>query len=207
MATSNIIKDIRALRVLVVHPRDTHAEELLKQIRRIGCHTEAMWPPPKALPAYADIVFLEISENVPQKILRLIADDWTRRPTLIGVAGYENPSVLQGVLDIKVEAVVTKPLRPYGVLTSMVIARRIWHELRARDRALNKMKEKLESSQKISQAKFILMRLHGIDEEEAYKTIRSQAMTKRTTTSKIAQSIINADGILGNISSKPKSFE
>ncbi|MBA1146182.1 ANTAR domain-containing protein [Ectothiorhodospiraceae bacterium WFHF3C12] len=186
----------------MVHPHDAHAEELLKQVRRIGCHAEAVWPPPKALPAYADMVFLEISENIPDRIMRLLDDDWTRRPTLIGVAGYENPSVLQGVLDMKVEAVLTKPLKAYGVLTSMVMARRIWHDLRAKDRALQKVKEKLRSNQTISQAKFILMRLHGIDEDEAYKTIRSQAMTKRTTTAEIAQAIINADGILGNISSK-----
>ena len=43
------------------------------------------------------------------------------------------------------------------------------------------------------------MRHHGIDDQEAYAVIRKQAMSKRTTTLEIAQSIINADGILRNI--------
>ncbi|MCC5809351.1 MAG: ANTAR domain-containing protein [Ectothiorhodospiraceae bacterium] len=202
MATSNIIKDVRALRVLVLHPRDSHAEELLQQVTRIGCRAEAIWPLPGKLPDCVDVVFAEVKETPSRGMKRLFCNSTDARPTLIGIAGYENPSVLQNLLDLRVDAVVTKPLRAYGVLSSMVMARRIWHEFRTVERTINKLKIKVENTQKISQAKFILMRLHRISEDEAYKTIRSQAMAKRTTTADIAQAIINADGILGNISSK-----
>ncbi|MFQ3788965.1 ANTAR domain-containing response regulator [Halomonas sp. A29] len=207
MATSNIIRDVRALRVLVLHPQDTHAEELLQQIRRIGCRAEASWPLPGRLPVGVDVVFVEVKETTPKGLDSLFGAETLDRPTLIGVAGYENPSVLQNLLDLKVDAVVTKPLRPYGVLSSIVMARRIWQEFRAVDRQIAQLKDKVQNIQKVSQAKFILMRLHQITEEEAYKVIRSQAMAKRTTTAEIAQAIINADGILGNISTKKIIYE
>jgi len=82
----------------------------------------------------------------------------------------------------------------------MVLARRIWQDFHRSDRELRKLKDKVKNIQTLSQAKFILMRLHRISEDEAYDIIRSQAMTKRTTTVEIALAIINADGILGNIS-------
>ncbi|MCP1676769.1 AmiR/NasT family two-component response regulator [Natronocella acetinitrilica] len=207
MATSSIIKDLRALRVLVMHPRDSHAEELLQQVTRIGCRAEAIWPLPQSVPDCADVVFVEVNETPSRGLRHLFDGGATSRPTLIGIAGYENPSVLQNLLELRVDAVVTKPLRAYGVLSSMVMARRIWHEFRCVEKTISKLKSKVENTQKISQAKFILMRLHKISEEEAYRTIRSQAMSKRTTTAEIAQAIINADGILGNISSKGEEVE
>ncbi len=207
MATSNIIKDVRALRVLVLHPRDTHAEELLQQVTRIGCRAEALWPLPPRIPEAADVVFVEVKETRSRELKQLFDNGPESRPTLIGIAGYENPSVLQNLLELRVDAVVTKPLRAYGVLSSMVMARRIWQEFRSVGKTIEKLKAKVENTQKISQAKFILMRLHRISEDEAYRTIRSQAMAKRATTADIAQAIINADGILGNISTKSEDFE
>lgn len=204
MSTNNIIRSLRALRVLVLHPRDNQAEELLRQISRIGCRGAAIWPPPEKLPDEGDVVFVEVKETISKDIRRLFDIDRSHRPTVIGVVAYENPSVLQGLLDLEVDAVVTVPLRPFGVLSSMVIARRVSQEFKVADRTLGKLKRKFDSVHKISQAKFILMKLHGLSEEEAYGTIRTQAMTKRTTMADIAQAIINADGILGSTAGQRK---
>ena len=200
MPSSNIIKTIRNLRVLVIHPRDSDAEQLIQQVRRIGCQTEALWPVPVDVPEHADVIFVEITENPGKQLLKLTNKTNRERPTLIGLVSYENPSVLESMLDMNVDAVLSKPLRPSGVLSSMVLARRIWQDFHRSDRELRKLKDKVKNIQTLSQAKFILMRLHRISEDEAYDIIRSQAMTKRTTTVEIALAIINADGILGNIS-------
>lgn len=200
MLSSNIIKTIRNLRVLVIHPRDSDAEQLIQQVRRIGCQTEALWPVPVDVPEHADVIFVEITENPGKQLLKLTNKTNRERPTLIGLVSYENPSVLESMLDMNVDAVLSKPLRPSGVLSSMVLARRIWQDFHRSDRELRKLKDKVKNIQTLSQAKFILMRLHRISEDEAYDIIRSQAMTKRTTTVEIALAIINADGILGNIS-------
>lgn len=46
------------------------------------------------------------------------------------------------------------------------------------------------------------MRHHGINESEAYKVIRTHAMSRRTSTMDIANAIINADGLLNNFQLK-----
>ena len=202
MTTGNIIKSIRTLRTMVLHPQDSHAEQLIEQIRRIGCQVEAQWPVPHALPEHVDILFVEVTESPAEKLLELLGKECERRPTLIGVVSYENPSVLNALLDMRVDAVLTKPLRPTGVLSNMVLARRIWKDFQRSEKEINKLKDKVKNSQIVTQAKFIIMRLHDISEDESYAMIRSQAMSKRTSTVEIAQAIINADSILGNISSK-----
>lgn len=200
-----ILRSIRSLRAMVIHPPDTHGQELVAQLSRIGCRTETLWPPPSSVADYVDLLFIEVRETIPDCVNRMLQEMGENRPTIIGLAGYENPSVLKSVLDLRVEAVITKPLRPYGVLTSLVMGRRIWDERRRLHAKIDKLSAKVRSTQKLTRAKVILMNLHQITEDEAYRRIRSQAMAKRATTIDIAQAIINAADILGNMSSAGSS--
>ncbi|WP_413221985.1 ANTAR domain-containing response regulator [Tritonibacter mobilis] len=79
------------------------------------------------------------------------------------------------------------------------MARRYWSERRRFVKDLEKLKSRVENIQKLNDAKFILMRHRGINDKDAYAIIRKQAMAKRATTLEIAQSIINADGILSDL--------
>ncbi|WP_404863560.1 ANTAR domain-containing response regulator [Georhizobium sp. MAB10] len=196
---TDLINEVRGLNVLVIHPRDGEIEELLKQISRIGCNVANLWQMPNEVPEGTDVIFLEITEAVAEKTVALLGRETINRPTLIGIIGYENPSVLQGLIDLSVHTVIAKPLRPFGVMSNILMARRVWHVNKSYDGEILKLKAKIENVQKIADAKFILMRHHGVNEKEAYKIIRNQAMSKRTSTIEIAQSIINADGILNSL--------
>ena len=59
-----------------------------------------------------------------------------------------------------------------------------------------RLEQKLLSVNQISAAKAILVRTRNVSDEEAYRIIREQAMSKRTATEEIARAIIHADGIL-----------
>ena len=115
---TDLINDLRSLNVLVLHRRDADCDDLVQQISRIGCSVETAWPPPETLPANVDVVFVEIKESVPVGMQKLFQDSALNRPTLIGIIGYENPSVLLGLLDLNVQTVVSKPLRAFGVMSS-----------------------------------------------------------------------------------------
>lgn len=198
MQSSQIFRSLRSLRVTVVHPPDDHGQELVAQLARIGCKTDTLWPVPVSLPDDTDVMFVEISDRVPEGFLRILNEKRDQRPTIIALAGYENPLVLKLMLDIRAEAVITKPLRPYGVLSCLVMARRIWDERRRLNKKIENLQEKNRSNRKINHAKAILMKLYDVSEQEAYSRIRSQAMAKRASTVDIACSIINAAEILGD---------
>lgn len=195
---SDPIKDLRDLHALVVHPRDRSADELLQQVNRIGCHFDHMWPLPKTLPDKFDLVFVDVTDQSAQRLTSFINSN-EKAPTIIAIIGYENPSVLDVIFEIGAHAVLMKPVRAAGVLSSMLMARRFQQEQLRFVKELKKVREKLDNVQKVNDAKFILMRHRGISERDAYDLIRKQAMTKRTTTTEIAQSIINAESILSNM--------
>lgn len=196
---SSFINSLRDLNVAVVHPRDKTAEELLRQIHRIGCGFEAIWPIPAALPPHVDVLFIDVNETSPAEIKPLLTRSKDEPPAIVALIEYENPSVLEGLFEIGAHAVITKPVRAAGVMSAILMARRFWSERRRFEKDLGKLRVRVENIQKVNDAKFILMRHRGINDKEAYAIIRKQAMAKRTTTLEIAQSIINADGILSDL--------
>ena len=126
-----ILRDLRGLRVHVVHPPDSERTSLVEHLRRIGCMVEAQWPVPDCWSEGADIVLLAIEHDVRLEIQRLLKSDGGHRPTLIAVVSYEDPSTLQLVLEAGAVAVIERPIRPFGVLTNITIARSLWLERRA----------------------------------------------------------------------------
>ncbi len=193
-----IIERLRGLSALVLHPRDGDAEELLLQLNRIGCRAQAVWPPPRVDAESVDIAFILVQEK-PSELIVQFLERQSVAPTLIGLAGYESPSVLNHLIELKVDSVLTKPIRPSGVLTAMVTGRRIWQECRQKDRMIGKLRSKVENSQKMTDAKLILMRLHGIEEQAAYQAMRQQAMEKRQSVSDIAEAIIQSHELLSSV--------
>ena len=197
----SIIERLRGLNAMVLHPRDGDAEELLLQLNRIGCRAQAVWPPPKVDADPVDIAFILVQEKPLESILEYLGRQSTR-PTLIGLAGYESPSVLNHLISLQVDSVLTKPIRPSGVLTSMVTGRRIWQECRHKDRLIGKLRSKVENSQKLNDAKLILMRLHEIGEQDAYRAMRQQAMESRQTVTEVAEAIIQSHALLTGVVSR-----
>jgi AmiR/NasT family two-component response regulator len=115
---------------------------------------------------------------------------------LVAIVDYENPSTLQLVLESRALAVTEKPIRPFGLLTTIILARTLWLERRKHRRDVQKLEAKLSGFHKIQRAKAILMHTQQLNEDEAHATIRKQAMSKRTSMEDIAIAIINANELL-----------
>jgi AmiR/NasT family two-component response regulator len=195
MSDNNVLRDLRDLRVQVVHPPDEEGKNLVEHLRRIGCMVEAIWPIPDSPSPQADILMLAIDFHARDEIRKLLRAR-RERAALIAIVDYENPSTLQLVLESGALAVTEKPIRPFGLLTNVIMARTLWIEKRKVERKLEKLEVKLSGMQRIQRAKAILMQSQQISEDEAHSTIRKQAMAKRTSMEEIATAIINANELL-----------
>jgi AmiR/NasT family two-component response regulator len=189
-----VLKDLRALRVLVLHPDDADGKQLTQQLQRIGCQVQAFWPPLPALPEGVDVIFLAVRpESMQADHAWLKGEDL---PAIIAVVTYENPTIVESVLHIGSCAVLPSPVRTFGLLSALVVARQMHGELKDRSRKIRKLEAKLLGVRHIADAKNILMRTHGISDAAAYEVIRAQAMSKRTTTEDIAAAIVSASEVL-----------
>ena len=192
--TSRLLRDLRSLTVVVLHPDDADGQELIAQLRRIGCQVKAFWPPRDRLDAEADLVFCAVRPEIASR-----EPAWTRRddaPPVIAVVDYENPTTVESVLRMNVYGVVAAPVKSFGLLTTMVVALGQVERSRERDRYVARLEQRLASQRKVARAKTIPMQTRNVNEEDAYKLIRDQAMTKRVTTDEIADAIIKANEIL-----------
>jgi len=103
-----ILRDLRGLRVQVVHPPDNERVRLVEHLRRIGCMVETQWPVPECWNDSCDVMLLAVEHDVRSDIQRLLKSSDGPRPTLIAVVGYEDPSTLQLVLEAGAVAVIER---------------------------------------------------------------------------------------------------
>lgn len=191
-----ILRDLRGLRIQVIHPPDHEGIELVDHLRRIGCACETAWPLPDTASPLADVVFLSVDQESRDAILKLVRGFHGRPPTLLAVVSYENPRTLQVVMECGALKVIERPIRPFGVLTNLTIARALWLERQAAEKRIRKLERKVTGANKIHKAKAILMETQGLSEQDAYESIRRQAMAKRMPMDDMAIAIINAHDLL-----------
>lgn len=194
-STPNLLRDLRNSRVAVFHPKDPDGEMLTQQLQRIGCQVVAMWPPLAELPDTVDVVFCAVRPD--HAALRCPWMNTEPPLPVIAVVNYENPTIVDAALRMGALAVLVSPLRSAGILSALAMAKHLHAEQRQARRRVARLGQKLQSANQISEAKAILVRTRNVSDEEAYRIIREQAMSKRTATEEIARAIIHADGILG----------
>lgn len=195
MAT-NILRDLKGLRVQVIHPPDQQGLALVEHLRRIGCSCETTWPLPDAISPAAAVVLVSVEQENREKILKLFRPVEPSDPALLAVVSFEDPGTLQVVLECGALAVIERPIRPFGLLTNLTIARALWLERQNASKRIRKLERKLAGNNRILKAKSILMETQGLSEQAAYESIRGQAMAKRMPMDDLAMAIINAHELL-----------
>ena len=93
---------------------------------------------------------------------------------------------------------IERPVRPFGLLTQLVIARSLWLRQQDESQRLQKLSRKLAGMRHIHRAQLILMIDRQLTEEAAYQTIRRQAMARRVPIEEVAALIVQAHQIMQN---------
>jgi AmiR/NasT family two-component response regulator len=182
--------------VLVVHPPDPDGEVLVRQLRRIGCQVRSMWPPPSKLPDELDAVFLLVERAGSDALPWRPGDS---DPPLIAVVEYENPTLLRGLLDSGAQAVVNKPIRATGLLSTLVLACAMAAYNRRMQTKIRKLEDQLRTRRDVGRATRLLMQMKGLSEAEAYELMRGQATRSRLSLGEVAARILSASDVLGGM--------
>lgn len=191
------LQDIRKVRVVIYHPKDRERDELVEQIQRIGCKVEAIWPPRDTLPADADIIIMLFRQDGSTHVLLKALAEHRAPVSLIAIVEFESPAVIEAVVRAGCAAIVTKPIRAFGMLTSLVLAHTISSKEKKLLDRIQKLELRLEGFRKLEKAKYILMERKNLSEKEAYETIRARAMSARVTMDVVCEAIINAEELVG----------
>lgn len=197
------LKSLRDLFVVVAHPPDPDSQLVIQQFERIGCRTEAAWPIPRDLPPSTDVIVAAIGHDHHKALKTSLKRAGSSRPDVIALADYENPAMLELMLDLEALAVISKPVRPFGILTNLVVARNLSITNKTLLARIRRLESRMEGQKKIAKAKSILMETQAISEKDAYKIIREQAMTKRISIDEMADAVIYAHDLLSGRTNDP----
>lgn len=191
--SDTLLRRLRRMRVLVLHPDDGEREMFLAHLRRIGCQVESLWPAPSSLPDKADVVVFLVNGIYDKGAVSWMAS--AENIARIGIIAFETPEILEELERLHVHGVLSKPIRLFGVLAALTTA----IGLARREARLNKrvaaLDETLKARRRIEKAVQILAGSRSISEAEAYKRIRDRSMQSKESIVSIAEAIISADGI------------
>jgi AmiR/NasT family two-component response regulator len=191
-----ILRDLRGLKIEVIHAPDAEGLSLVEHLDRIGCKVTTVWPIPEGISRGVDMALLAIDHDSRDRLRQIIRSQNVPLPTILAIVGYENPSTLQLVLEIGAHGVIERPVKPFGLLTQLAVARRLWLHQQLASQRQAKLERRLGGIQKVQRARLILMATHGMTEEQAYQTIRRQAMGKRIGMEEMASAIIQANELV-----------
>jgi len=163
--------NFRGARACLVLPQDTGCALLVRSLSRLGLDPLVMSPNDAAQSCEPfDIAFVDADQDfepIPQDIPH------------IALIGIEAPSRVARVVRANAAAVLAKPLRVAGIFSAVYIAFNS-HALRqqeAQERAV--LQRRAEGRRPLIKAILKLMQADGIDDEEAYRRLRMQAMRRR----------------------------
>ncbi|WP_102222920.1 ANTAR domain-containing response regulator [Acidimangrovimonas sediminis] len=184
-----IMEELRRARVLVLHPDDEDGALLRDHLRRLGCEVAMAWPVPRHLPEEIDTLFVSVDDAPVEEIAATIE---ARDLALIAIATYESPTTLKAIYDLNAHGVLSKPLRPLGILTQFTLAlyrHRYEAQLSAKVR---KLEDTLKGRRLVDRAIRLLIDVQGMEEDAAYRLLRDQATAERVTLISIAEEIVAA---------------
>lgn len=197
---SRLFDDLRRLRVAVIHPPGEDRDILQGQLKRIGCQVLWIWPFCATRPADTDVIFFLVDRE------QTATAEWCSTETeavLIALIDYENPTVLSALLETNANAVITKPFRSFGILSSLVLARSSNDYKKRLNNKVKRLEDTLRSRREIEKAIGILVARKSITAREAYEAIRKQATSQRIPVVQVATELIRANeafdkmGLLG----------
>ena len=196
MVKENLFNKLTKLQFCLLHPNGTDAKEILNQVHRIGCSCDHIWPLNSKIELFYDVVIigLEIEQYAVLKSLLKRRDGFD--PTIIAVVDYESPKTLEMLMEFNACAVLAKPVHHFGILATLVLARWNWQRINKITLRANRLEKRLSNQVVVSKAVAIVMKKRQISEQNAYKLIRNQSMSKRLPLIELCESLIAANEIL-----------
>lgn len=191
MEIRDAIAELQTMSISLFHPQDTDGRLIAQQLKRLGLHCECHWPPTLENLRGVDVAILSVVPEIVSKFGTALIREF-RRKVVVSVVGYESPTVLSLACQISSSAMLFSPVKPFGVLSSIVLALSKHKSEEELQKRIQKLESRLENVRLIEQAKRFLMETRGVSEEDAFRLMRNRAMERRCSIEEMASSIVDA---------------
>lgn len=184
---------VAELNIAAIVERDDNGEFLIRELQRQRAVVRHIWPLPAQLPLQYDVVFCNLSSDLPQRIPWVPGEP---SAALILVDDGTEPLNLELIHNCAGHGILHYPATSRVIQSALLLARESFqYERRLRGR-IEKLDESLRTMRLVERAKALLVRIKNISEEEAYSFLRKKAMEKRVNIGAVAATVIDSHELL-----------
>ncbi|MEM7021947.1 MAG: ANTAR domain-containing protein [Pseudomonadota bacterium] len=182
------VQSFRGLNALVLHTPDRNRAVLERTLVQLGLGVTLLEPTidcvsPTDLES-AGILFVDADLGA------LPSFDAGDTPPIVAVIGHETPSRLLRVVEIAASAFLIKPIRAQGVFSAIFVAVNGHRRLAGIEARMAAMASRHAARRHVIKAVITLMQRHGIDDDEAFRMLRRESMTRRITVEEFSQQLV-----------------
>lgn len=173
-------------RAVVLHRADPGIERLARQLLRLGLAVDVRW-----LPLAADEACDVVLVDADQGWSGLLPWDGGAAPVpVVALLGSEAPGRIAWAMEHGAVAVIAKPIAASAVYPALVLATSLHAERTAQANRLAGLEERIRMRPLVHAGVQTIMAARKLDEEGAYRLLRSAAMRRRLTIEQVAAGIV-----------------
>ncbi|MDM9649325.1 ANTAR domain-containing protein [Rhizobium sp. S163] len=177
-------------RAVILHREDTNTERLERQFGLLGILSTRRWEP---MASWADTDLVLVDADQGWDDILPPADGPTGGPSskpLVALLGSEAPGRIAWAMGRGASAIIAKPVSASAIFPALVMAVSIHRERLAVAEELRYLEERVRLRPLVHAAVEKLRAARGLDEDQAYATLRGLAMQRRLTMEQIAAIVL-----------------
>lgn len=181
--------NFRGRRAVVLHRPHVTVEAVLRQLERLGMSAVARWPELEEGDLAADVILFDADMGHDGQF------PWEAGAApmpMIALVGSEAPGRLEWMLTHGICAHMLKPVTSGGVYSGLVVAFHAFAERRARLDEVADLRARLRRRPQVARALARVMAARGLAEDDAYKVLRTEAMSRRQTIEDYCEALLAA---------------
>jgi two-component system, response regulator PdtaR len=142
-----------------------------------------------------DVCILDVKMPVMDGIdaVNILTDEQIAPAILL--TAYSDRELIDRAKAAGVFAYLVKPFKPSDLPPAIEVARSRYEQNLDLNSEVKNLQDRLETRKLVDRAKGILMKEHGVNEQEAYRRIQLQSMNMRKTMKEVAEAIILAKSV------------
>lgn len=191
--TRGLPKEILDLDIAVVTTNQEMSELLTRELHRVHANVRHVWPMPDLLPENVDVIYCDLVPDLSRRIPWVPGNPKAALILLV----KPGPVNLDLVRNLAPDAILHTPFAASEVFTSVLLAQTHFKYAQRLSSRIEKLDETLRSVRVVERAKLILMTKRKMDEEDAYRHLRQEAMSRRSTISAVAAAIVDSHELIG----------
>lgn len=181
--------NFRGLQALLLLPNDQNLVILQSALQRLGLSAQSLDP--------SDTKAIEDDGELKIDIVFADADAWTT-PSLpaamasypvVALIGHETPTRLLRSQDMAADTFLLKPLKAQGVFTAIFFAVSQHRKQCCLESRISELNTKQTARRHVIKAILLIMDRFGLDEEEAYRRLRRESMSRRMSIEELSRAI------------------